>query len=85
MRGMAQMRARKGLTPRQPVTSITGAREPPLVDNFSIFLSHALLLIALWRLLQRPELDVEAPPEPDSEPEGFARRTRAAKKDKRHA
>jgi hypothetical protein len=56
-----------------------------LVDNFSIFLSHALLLIALWRLLQRPELDVEAPPEPDSEPEGFARRTRAAKKDKRHA
>jgi hypothetical protein len=49
-----------------------------LVDNFSILLSHALLLLALWRLLQRTDLDIEPSPEPDSEPEGFARRRKPA-------
>jgi hypothetical protein len=43
-----------------------------MIDNFSILLSHALLALALWLLMNRPDLDVEAPPVPDTEPEGFA-------------
>jgi len=42
-----------------------------MVDNFSIALTHALLLIAAWRLIHRPDLDVEDPPERDKEPNGF--------------
>jgi hypothetical protein len=44
-----------------------------VIDNFSILLSHALLAFALWHLMNRPDLDVEEPPVPDTEPEGFAR------------
>lgn len=43
-----------------------------MIDNFSIALSHGLLLIAAWRLIHRPDLDVEDPPERDPEPNGFA-------------
>ncbi len=42
-----------------------------MIDNFSIALTHGLLLIAVWRLIHRPDLDLEGPPEPDEEPEGF--------------
>lgn len=44
-----------------------------MIDNFSILLSHALLAFALWFLVNRPDLDVEDPPVPDAEPEGFAK------------
>jgi hypothetical protein len=47
-----------------------------MIDNFSILLSHALLAFALWHLMNRPDLDVEEPPVPDTEPEGFARQRR---------
>lgn len=47
-----------------------------MIDNLSILLSHALLAVALWILMNRPDLDIEEPPVPDVEPEGFARRTR---------
>jgi hypothetical protein len=30
-----------------------------MIDNFSLALSHGLLLLAVWRLLQRPDLDHE--------------------------
>ena len=43
-----------------------------MIDNFSIALTHGLLLLAFWRLITRPDLDEEAPPEPDREPAGFA-------------
>lgn len=43
-----------------------------MIDNFSIALTHGLLLIAAWRLIHRPDLDVEDPPERDPEPSGFA-------------
>lgn len=43
-----------------------------MIDNLSILLSHALLAWTIWVLVNRPDLDVEAPPEPDAEPEGFA-------------
>jgi hypothetical protein len=43
-----------------------------VIDNFSILLSHALLALALWRLMNRSALDFEEPPVPDAEPGGFA-------------
>lgn len=30
-----------------------------MIDSFSILLAHGLLLLALWRLLARPDLDDE--------------------------
>jgi len=42
-----------------------------MIDNFSILLSHGLLLFTFWLLIQRDDCDVEEPPEPDAEPEGF--------------
>ncbi|WP_432768303.1 MAG: hypothetical protein HEQ22_12870 [Sphingopyxis sp.] len=33
-----------------------------MVDNFSIGLTHALMAIALWRLLYRDDLDREVSP-----------------------
>ncbi len=43
-----------------------------MIDNFSILLSHGLLLYTFWLLIQRDDCDVEEPPVPDTEPEGFA-------------
>jgi hypothetical protein len=53
-----------------------------MIDNFSILLSHGLILLAFWYLSQRDDLDTEPPPEPDAEPQGFgtARRPSASKK-----
>ena len=31
-----------------------------MIDNFSLGLTHALLLYAAWRLLRRPDLNDEA-------------------------
>lgn len=31
-----------------------------MVDNFALALSHGLILLALWRLLFRPDLDDDA-------------------------
>lgn len=33
-----------------------------MIDNFSLLVSHGLILVAVWRLLFRPDLDSEAPP-----------------------
>ena len=33
-----------------------------MVDNFSIILTHALMALALWRLLHRDDLDQEVSP-----------------------
>jgi hypothetical protein len=30
-----------------------------MIDNFSLGLTHALMLLAAWRLLRRPDLDRE--------------------------
>ena len=43
-----------------------------MIDNFSILLSHGLLMFAFWILIQRADTDVEDPPTPDADPEGFA-------------
>ncbi|MEL1251993.1 hypothetical protein [Aurantiacibacter gilvus] len=40
-----------------------------MIDYFSIALTHGLILLALWRLMPRDELDVEgAPAEKASRP-----------------
>ncbi|WP_164847461.1 hypothetical protein [Sphingobium algorifonticola] len=31
-----------------------------MIDTFSLMVSHGLILIALWRLLSRPDLDRES-------------------------
>jgi len=30
-----------------------------MIDNFSLLVSHGLVLLACWRLLSRPDLDQE--------------------------
>lgn len=30
-----------------------------MIDNFSLLVSHGLVLLACWRLLSRPDLDAE--------------------------
>ena len=32
-----------------------------MIDNFSLGLTHALMLYAAWRLLRRPDLDSDTP------------------------
>ncbi len=51
-----------------------------MIDNLSILLSHGLLAWAFWMLVNRPDLDEEAPPVPDTEPEGFAAKRQSAKR-----
>ncbi|WP_309621798.1 hypothetical protein [Novosphingobium sp.] len=33
-----------------------------MIDNFSLVVTHALLALALWRLVQRSDLDTDPPP-----------------------
>lgn len=42
-----------------------------VIDNFSLGLTHALLLLAAWRLLSRPDLDRD---DPTTARRGFRRR-----------
>lgn len=49
-----------------------------MIDNFSIMLSHGLLLLAFWLLTRRDDLDREPPPETDATPQGFAPARRRA-------
>ena len=39
-----------------------------MIDNFSLALTHGLLLIVAWRLLSRPDLDDDLPVGSDSAP-----------------
>ena len=39
-----------------------------MVDLFALTLSHALLALAAWRLVLRPDLDRDPEPEPDGDP-----------------
>jgi hypothetical protein len=47
-----------------------------MIDNFSLALTHVLLLIVAWRILRRPDLDedvaAKAPPAPAGEGGGDA-------------
>jgi len=39
-----------------------------MIDNFSLALSHGLLMLVAWRLLWRRDLDRAATPPSDGEP-----------------
>jgi hypothetical protein len=49
-----------------------------MIDNFSLGLTHALLLYAAWRLMRRPDIDDDsAGPDADDTPpiaHGWGRR-----------
>lgn len=34
-----------------------------MINNFAILLTHGLMMLAAWRLLRRPDLDVEPAPD----------------------
>lgn len=59
--GVGCLLARQGLTRRQPHY----AKRTLVIDNFSLALTHGLLLLVAWRLLFRADLDSEPPPPPD--------------------
>lgn len=42
-----------------------------MIDNFALALTHGLMLVALWRLLSRPDLDDDAA-EPGARKGGWA-------------
>jgi hypothetical protein len=47
-----------------------------MIDSFALLLSHGLILLAAWRLVQRPDLDDDAAPS-----EARPARSRAAPED----
>lgn len=49
-----------------------------MIDNFSLAISHGLMLLAAWHLMKRPDLDRE--PSPRDEP-AAGRRSRWGRKD----
>src|SRR3546814_4333542 len=55
----------KALTRRQPRSSrlaspsATEMARQNMIDNFALFVSHGLLLLAAWRLIFRDDLDKE--------------------------
>ena len=44
-----------------------------MIDNFSLALTHGLMLFAAWRLLFRDDLDKETKVEPDQGPLGWSK------------
>jgi len=54
-----------------------------MIDNFSILLSHGLIAIAFYLLMNRNDLDVEEPPAPDTDVGGFAKQPMASMKQQR--
>lgn len=42
-----------------------------MIDNFALAISHGLILLAAWRLVQRPDLDNDdaSSPTPPTKPE----------------
>lgn len=49
-----------------------------MIDNFALAISHGLMMLAIWALLKRPDLDREPSPH-DREPR---RRTKPAREDR---
>ncbi len=44
-----------------------------MIDNFSLALSHGLMLLAAWRLMFRSDLDKEESPARHSDARGFGK------------
>jgi hypothetical protein len=58
---MALLMAREGLTPRQPnhvmARLALGKHAHRMIDIFTVIVPHALMALAVWRLLPRDDLD----------------------------
>jgi hypothetical protein len=50
---MPIIRAREGLTARQP----RSAKHRSMIDKITILIPHLLMVVAIWRLLLRDDLD----------------------------
>jgi hypothetical protein len=46
-----------------------------MIDNFSLGLTHALMLYVAWRLVSRADLDVETPPKRDEKPPAWRKQS----------
>lgn len=44
-----------------------------MIDNFSLAISHCLIMLAMWRLVSRPDLDRDDAPLPEKPAPGAAR------------
>jgi hypothetical protein len=64
---MANSFARQGLMQRQPIH----ASRFGMVDYFAILITHGVMAFALWRLLQRDDLDQE---DSETKPRPFGKR-----------
>jgi hypothetical protein len=51
-----------------------------VIDNFSLLLTHGLLMILAWRLLGRPDLDDDRARPEDGQPQGFGVKRKPADK-----
>jgi hypothetical protein len=56
---------------------ISRRNDQQMIDNFSILLSHGLLMFVFWLLTRSKDLDQESPPALDAEPDGFGVRRKA--------
>jgi hypothetical protein len=70
-----RLMAREGLTPRQPDRAIAGSSSGKIarrmIDIFTVLVPHALMALAVWRLLARDDLDQD--PHLPAKAEGFLR------------
>ena len=48
-----------------------------MIDNFALLLTHGLMALAAWRLVNRPDLDDDSAPPAEECPRGFLRRRKA--------
>lgn len=39
-----------------------------MIDNFALVVTHAVLALALWRLVRRDDLDIDPPPADQAPP-----------------
>jgi hypothetical protein len=44
-----------------------------MIDNFSLGISHCLIMLAVWRLVSRPDLDLDDVPVPEKSAAGKSR------------
>ena len=48
-----------------------------MIDNFALLLTHGLMALAAWRLLNRPDLDDDRASPTDARPAAFLRKRKA--------
>ncbi len=44
-----------------------------MIDNFSLIITHGLMMLIAFRLLFRRDLEIEAPPKAEETPKGWGK------------